>query len=225
MTLNIAANAMRCPIFIQLNHKAYSDLGDHKLATVKAFWIKKYKAHSKHTHEQAGNNNYDSAVAPYNMKPPSKVTSGENDFVTYVSALEGVIVQQMVEKEEALTVTTRVTQGTYPTAASNPTVTDLMAEMKNEMATLIAAAMAAAAIFNGGTTGGHGNNGRGGGNSGGRWRKPAYGKDKNGNDLPKCPHCIKPATHKPNKCFSLPKNAEKMKMANFVNGKFVKKTE
>jgi hypothetical protein len=29
--------------------------------------------------------------------------------------------------------------------------------------------------------------------------------------------------HKPDNCFSLPKNAEKMKAANFVDGKFVKK--
>ena len=37
MELNITPNAMRCPIFTQLNYKAYSNSGDHKLATVKAF--------------------------------------------------------------------------------------------------------------------------------------------------------------------------------------------
>ena len=86
------------------------------------------------------------------------------------------------------------------------------------MATLIAAAMAAATTNNGGS------GGRGAGGSGGR-RKPSYRKDKNGKYLPKCPHCNKPAMHKPNYCFSLPKNAEKMKMANFIDGKFVKKTD
>ena len=43
--------------------------------------------------------------------------------------------------------------------------------------------------------------------------------------LPKCPHCSKAAMHKPDHCFSLPKNEDKMKMANFVNEKFVKKVE
>ena len=29
MVLNITANAMQCPIFTQLNHEVYSDLGNH----------------------------------------------------------------------------------------------------------------------------------------------------------------------------------------------------
>ena len=58
-----------------------------------------------------------------------------------------------------------------------------------------------------------------------RQRKQKYGKDADGKDLPKCPHCSKPATHKADDCFSLPKNEEKMKAAGFVDGKFVKKME
>ena len=82
MALNItASNAMRCPIFTQLDHKAYSDLGDHNLATVKAFWIKKFKAHTKYMRNQAGNNNYESTAVMY-MKPPSEVTPGGNDYDT-----------------------------------------------------------------------------------------------------------------------------------------------
>ena len=187
---------------------------------VKAFWIKKYKAHTKYACnqvDQVGNNNYKSAAVAY-TQPPSGVTSGMNVYNTYISALEDVIAWQMVEREDVLAVTTRVTSTPNPTATPNPTVTDLMANIKKEMATLIVAAMAAEALANGSGSG------ISGGSSGsGRQHKTAYGKDKNGNDLPKCPHCNKLATHKPNDCFSLPNNAEKMKTANFINGKCVKK--
>ena len=79
--------------------------------------------------------------------------------------------------------------------------------------------------------GGHGNGDGGGGKSGNngggssRRRKYQYGKDKDGNTLPKCPNCNKPATHKADDCYSLPKNEEKRKAAGFENGKFVKKAE
>ena len=97
--------------------------------------------------------------------------------------------------------------------------------MKKEMATLIAAVMAAATITNGSTTYGNGSNGGNGLNGSRHRHKTAYGKDKDGNNLPKCPHCNKLATHKPNDRFSLPKNTEKIKTANFVDGKFVRKAE
>ena len=104
--------------------------------------------------------------------------------------------------------------------------------MKKEMVMLIAAAMAAgtttmaaATTTMAVATTTNGGSGGGGSSSSGRRHKPAYRKDKNGNNLPKCPHCSKPAMHKPNDCFSLPKNKEKMKTANLVDGKFVKKTE
>jgi hypothetical protein len=58
------------------------------------------------------------------------------------------------------------------------------------------------------------NNGGGGGQR---------GKDKDGNPLPKCPNCNKPATHKPDDCFSLAKNEEKRKAAGFEDGRFTNK--
>jgi hypothetical protein len=58
------------------------------------------------------------------------------------------------------------------------------------------------------------NNGGGGGQR---------GKDKDGNPLPKCPNCNKPATHKPDDCFSLAKNEEKRKAAGFEDGRFPNK--
>ena len=75
------------------------------------------------------------------------------------------------------------------------------------------------------SVGGGGGGGDDGGGGGGRRCKHEYGKDKDGNKLPKCPHCNKPATHKADDCFSLPKNEEKKKAAGFVDGKFVKKVE
>ena len=156
---------------------------------------------------------YESAAATY-TKPSSEVTAGGNDYDAYVLALEDVIAQQMIDKENALAVTTSVTLAPYPTTAPNPTTTDIMAKMKKEMAILIAAAMAAATTTMVVATNTNGSSGSRG-----------SGKDKNGSNLPKCPHCNKLATHKPDDCFSLPKNAEKMKTANFVNEKFVKKAE
>ena len=62
------------------------------------------------------------------------------------------------------------------------------------------------------------------GKGGGRSRN-RRGTGADGKELTKCPHCGKPAMHKPDDCFSLLKNAEKMKAANFVDGKFAKKEE
>ena len=87
MALNITTNAMQCPIFTQFDHEEYSDLANHKLATVKTFWIKKFKAFTKFTHNQAGNNNYESATA-MRIKPPSFVTARGNDYGMYVLAEE-----------------------------------------------------------------------------------------------------------------------------------------
>ena len=120
----------------------------------------------------------------------------------------------MIDKEDALAVMTRVTPAPYPTTVPSPTNTNIMADMRKEMAMLIAASMSAAASNNCGTTGSRGS--RGSGSSKCR-HKTAYRKDKDGNDLPKCPHCNKAANHKPDNCFSLPKNTEKMKTANFVD--------
>ena len=84
------------------------------------------------------------------------------------------------------------------------------------MATLVSTMLAA--------NGGGGGDGGGGGGGGGR-RRNRRGKDKDGNPLPKCPNCNKPATHKPDDCFSLAKNEEKRKAAGFEDGKFTKKKE
>ena len=120
----------------------------------------------------------------------------------------------LVEREDALTVNTNAT----------PTITmaNIMAEMNKELTARMIAGMAA------NTSGGPGGGGAGGGGEDGggrRRRKHKYGKDVDGKNLPKCPHCGKPAKHKADDCFSLPKNEEKMKAAGFVDGKFVKKAE
>ena len=48
----------------------------------------------------------------------------------------------MIDKEDAFAVTASVIPAPYPTTAPNLASTDIMAKMKKEMATLIAAAMA-----------------------------------------------------------------------------------
>ena len=69
MVLKIAENAMKCAVFTQLDHEGYDELTDHKLDTVTKFWVKKYKAHTKFTRDQAGTNAYESAA--YTVLPPS----------------------------------------------------------------------------------------------------------------------------------------------------------
>ena len=108
---------------------------------------------------QAGNNKYKSTAATYTTQPPSKVTSHGNDYDTYVLALEDVIAQQMIDKEDALAVMTSVTPVPYPTPVLNPTTTDIMAKMKKEMTMLIAVAMAAATTTNCGRGSGGGSGG------------------------------------------------------------------
>ena len=47
MVLTISSNAMKCPLFTQLDHKNYNNLTPKSLVDVKAYWVKKYKAHKK----------------------------------------------------------------------------------------------------------------------------------------------------------------------------------
>ena len=213
MVLTITANAMKCPLFTQLDHEHYDDLANHDIATVKTYWVKKYKAHKKFNRDQSATNEYESAA--FTMEPPPSVVppTGGNHYDTYVSALEDVIARQLMEREDALIVNTNAT----------PTITmaNIMAEMKKELTAM----MAGMAANNSGGTGGGGAGGGDGGGGRNRRRRQNYGKDADGKDLPKCPHCSKPATHKADDCFSLPKNEEKMKAAGFVDGKFVKKVE
>jgi len=177
MVLTIMANAMKCPLFTQLDHEHYDDLTNHDLATVKAYWAKKYKAHKKFNRDQSTTNEYESIA--FTVEPPPSVVppTGENDYDTYVSALEDVIARQLVEREDALTVNTNAT----------PTITmaNIMAEMKKELTAMIAG-MAA------NSSGGPGGGGAGGGEGGGgrRRRKQKYGKDADGKDLPKCPTAV-----------------------------------
>ena len=44
MVLKITTNAMKFPLFMQLDHKKYNKLNNHMIATVKEYWVKKYKA-------------------------------------------------------------------------------------------------------------------------------------------------------------------------------------
>ena len=198
MVLKITANAMKCPLFTQLDHENYDALGTYDLTTVKDYWVKKYKAHKKYNRDQEGTNEYESAA--FAVPPPNDVG---NDYDTYVSALEDVIARQVVDREEAFATKTTVTASTAPTQFS---MADIMAEIKKEMATMIKT-MAPPTV----------DPGKGGG------RNKRRGFTADGKELPKCPHCGKAAMHKPDDCFSLPQNAEKMKTANFVDGKFVKK--
>ena len=110
----------------------------------------------------------------------------------------------MVDREDALTINTTPTTPAASTAG-------LAAEV-SRLATLVSTMLAA-------------NGGGGGGGGGSGKRRTQRGKDKDGNPLPKCPNCNKPATHKPDDCFSLAKNEEKRKAAGFEDGKFTKKEE
>jgi hypothetical protein len=82
MVLTIAANAMKCALFTQQDHEGYNDLATKDLATVKTYWIKKYKAHKKFNRDQSATNEYESAA--YTMEPPPNSVPNEVD--TYVSA-------------------------------------------------------------------------------------------------------------------------------------------
>ncbi len=92
MVLKITANAMKCPLFTQLDHENYDALGVYDLQTVKAYWIKKYKAHKKYNRDQEGTNESESAA--FAVPPPSNAISVGNDYDTYVSALEETIARQ-----------------------------------------------------------------------------------------------------------------------------------
>ena len=62
MKLTIASNAM---------NEGYNDLTTKDLASVKAYWIKKYKAHKKFNRNQSATNEYESAA--YTMEPTPPV--------------------------------------------------------------------------------------------------------------------------------------------------------
>jgi hypothetical protein len=202
MVLTIASNAMKCALFTQQDHEGYNNLATKDLASVTTYWVKKYKAHKKFNRDQSATNEYESAA--YTMEPPPN--SVPTEVNTYVSALEDIIARQMVDREDALTINTT-------TATPATSMAGLAAEV-SRLATLVSTLTAT-----------NGGGGGGGGSGGGERRRGQRGKDKDGNPLPKCPHCNKPATHAPDECFSLAKNEEKRKAAGFENGKFTNKKE
>ncbi len=121
-------------------------------------------------------NEYESAA--FTMQTPSVVIPPiRNEYDTYVTALKEALAKQLVDRKDALTVST--------TATHAPILTEIMAEMKKEM-TAMMTAMATSKTPDGavGGDGGYGQN---------RRRKAAYGKDADGKDLPKYPHCNRPA--------------------------------
>ena len=123
MVLTIASNAMKCPLFTQQDHEGYNDLATKDFAAVKAYWVKKYKAHKKYNRDQSATNEYESAA--YTMEqPPSDVPTDVN---TYVSALEEIIARQMGDREDALTINTTTTTPATSMASIVEEVTRLAA--------------------------------------------------------------------------------------------------
>ncbi len=128
----------------------------------------------------------------------------------------------ITERELAFAVNTRSAKRTLSNTLATNTINyfcqQLMTEMKNEMAKVLAAATTAA---NPGTSNGGGGTGGGGtggvGAGGGTGRLPGR---RNGSNLPLCPHCGKSGKHKPDDYFLLPANMGK-NPANFIDGKFV----
>ncbi len=220
MVLKIAENVKKCALFTSVDHKAYNELPNYDLDTVTKFWVMKYKTHNTYNQLQAITNMYESVA---NAGPPtSGASSIGTDNETYISALEETLAHLMTEHESAFSVTTRSAKRTPSNTLAmnmmNYFCQQLITEMKNEMATVLAAATTAAKAGTGSGGGGTGCGGTGGVGTGGgtgRWR----GR-KNGSILPPYPHCRKNGKHKPDDCFLLPANKGK-KPANFIDGNFV----
>jgi hypothetical protein len=145
-----------------------------------------------------------------------------NNDETYISVFEEMLVCLTTECELAFAVTTksakRTPSNTLAMNMTNKFCQQLMTEMKNEMAKVLAAATAAAKVGTGNGGGGTGGGGTGGVGAGGS--TGCLRGCRNGSNLPLCPHCGKNGKHKPDDCFLLPANVGK-KPANFIDGKFV----
>ena len=113
LVLLITSNAMKCPLFTQLDHENYVDLKTKDLTTVKEYWVKKYKAQKKFNRDHAATNEYESAA--YTTEPQPSVVPPEVN--TYVSALEEIIARQLVDREDALTINTTTTTPTVNMAS------------------------------------------------------------------------------------------------------------
>ncbi len=112
----------------------------------------------------------------------------------------------------------RTQRGTLTMSTMNNFFRQLMTEMKNEMAKVLAAATTAAKASTG--NGGGGTRGGGTGEVGAGGSTECRHGHKYGSNLPLCPHCGKNGKHKTDDCFAIPANAGK-KLANFIDGKFV----
>ena len=148
MVLKIKSIVMKCPLLTQLDHENNTEHSNHKLATVKEYWVKNYKAHKKYNHNQARPNLYESAA--FTVQPPSPATSISNNYNTYILTLEDVIAHQMVDCEDALA----VSEGTVMMAGIMAEMKKRQIERKKGKTSLIATAMLAATSNNvgGGTS-------------------------------------------------------------------------
>ncbi len=126
------------------------------------------------------------------------------------------------ERESAFAVTTRPAERTPSNTLALNTMNNfcqqLMTEIKNEMAKVLAMATTAAKVGTGKGGGGTGGGGMGGVGAGGGTGR-LCGR-KNGSNLHLCLHCRKNGKHKPDNCFLLPANAGK-KPENFIHRKYV----
>jgi hypothetical protein len=163
MVLKITENAKKCALFTSLDHKAYNKLPNYDLDMVTKFWVKKYKMHNTYNRLQAIANEYKSAA--YSGSSTSGTSSIGNNNETHISILEETLACLTMERELAFAVTTRSAKktpsDTLATNKMNKFCQQLMTEMKNEMAKVLAAPAS-----NGGCgTGGSGMGGVGAGGS------------------------------------------------------------
>ncbi len=172
---------------------------------------------------QAIANDYKSAA--YAGPPTSGASSIHNNNETYIPILEKKMARLTTERELAFAVTTRLAKrtpsNTLATNMMNKFCQQLMTDMKNEMAKVLAAVMTAAKA---GT--GNGGDGTGGGGMGGVGAGGSTGCSRghrNGSNLPLCPHCGKSGKHKPDDCFLLPANEDKNRQTSLMGSLCMRK--
>jgi hypothetical protein len=220
MVLKITENAKKYALITSMDHEAYNNLLNYNLDMVMKFWVKKYKLHNTYNCLQAIPNEYENAA----FAGPSTSAAGSisNNDGAYISALVETLTRLNTGHKLAFALTTRSAKktpsDTLTTSMMNDFYQQLMTEMKNEIAKVLAAVTTAAKASTsngGGGTGGCGTGGVGAG--GGTEHRRGH---KYGSNLPLCPHCGKNGKHKPDDCFALPAKVGK-KSANFIDGKFV----
>jgi hypothetical protein len=151
-------------LFTSVDHEAYKEQPNYDLNMVRKFWVKKYKAHNTYNQLQAIMKEYKSAA--YAGPPTSSTGSIANDDETYISILKETLAHLMTELESVFAVTTRSAKRTPSDTLATNTLNNfcqqLMAEMKNEMAKVLAVATTAAKAGTGNGGGGTGGGGTGG---------------------------------------------------------------